>query len=103
MITWNIQKTSKKRQFKIAGHAEFDVIGKDIVCSAVSSIVQTSINIAYCMGFLLKYEYDKQNDKMEIIFKAKTEQQRAICNVLEWELISLSQQYPDNVRKVEDD
>ncbi len=32
--------------FKVKGHAGYDEFGKDIVCSSVSSIVITSINMA---------------------------------------------------------
>lgn len=34
------------KSFKITGHADFDIYGKDIVCAAVSSIVITSVNLA---------------------------------------------------------
>ena len=33
-----------KKQIEIIGHSGYDVIGKDIVCSAVSSITITTIN-----------------------------------------------------------
>lgn len=32
--------------FRVKGHANYDDYGKDIVCSSVSSIVITSINLA---------------------------------------------------------
>ena len=34
------------KNFKITGHANYDVHGKDIVCASVSSIVITSCNMA---------------------------------------------------------
>ena len=34
------------KDFKVTGHANYDEYGKDIVCSSVSSIVITSINMA---------------------------------------------------------
>ena len=34
----------KKDVIEITGHSDYDTIGKDIVCSAVSSIVTTTIN-----------------------------------------------------------
>lgn len=33
------------KDFKVSGHANYDVHGKDIVCASVSSIVITSINL----------------------------------------------------------
>ena len=38
-------KVSKKENIiEITGHSGYDTLGKDIVCSAVSSIVTTTIN-----------------------------------------------------------
>ena len=34
----------KKDKIEITGHSDYDTIGKDIVCSAVSSIVITTVN-----------------------------------------------------------
>ena len=34
------------KDFKVTGHANYDEYGKDIVCSSVSSIVITSVNMA---------------------------------------------------------
>ena len=39
-----IQVEKKENSILITGHALFDDYGKDIVCSAVSSIVITTIN-----------------------------------------------------------
>ncbi len=41
-----IRVTIKNKIITITGHAGFDISGKDIVCSAASSIVITSINLA---------------------------------------------------------
>ena len=32
------------KSVKVSGHADYDTYGKDIVCSAVSSVVTTTIN-----------------------------------------------------------
>jgi len=45
MISIKIEKeNSKYKKIKILGHALYDDYGKDIVCSAASSIVTTTIN-----------------------------------------------------------
>ena len=44
MIEVNYKKNKMIKEVKISGHALYDVVGKDIVCSAVSSIVTTTIN-----------------------------------------------------------
>ena len=44
MIKVEYNKDDIIKDVKISGHAMYDVVGKDIVCSAVSSIVTTTIN-----------------------------------------------------------
>ena len=45
MIKVNIKTVNDKiESIKISGHAMYDVHGKDIVCSAVSSITITTVN-----------------------------------------------------------
>lgn len=45
MITVKIEKNgSKYKKISILGHAMYDDYGKDIVCSAASSIVTTTVN-----------------------------------------------------------
>ena len=45
MITVNVVKENKKyKKITILGHAMYDDYGKDIVCSACSSIVTTTVN-----------------------------------------------------------
>ncbi len=44
MIKVSIIKENLIKEVKISGHADFADYGKDIVCSAVSSIATTTIN-----------------------------------------------------------
>ena len=44
MIKISYKENKLLDSVKISGHANFDKLGKDIVCSAVSSIVTTTIN-----------------------------------------------------------
>ena len=44
MIKVSIIKDNLIKEVKISGHADFADYGKDIVCSAVSSIATTTIN-----------------------------------------------------------
>ena len=45
MITVKIEKErSRYKKISVLGHAMYDDLGKDIVCSAVSSIVITTVN-----------------------------------------------------------
>ena len=42
-----IKVINKNGIIKITGHANFDNVGKDIVCASVSSIVLTTVNIIF--------------------------------------------------------
>ena len=50
MIKVKVEKqNSRYKKITMTGHAEYDVIGKDIVCSAASSIVTTTVNGILCL------------------------------------------------------
>ena len=40
-------------KISIKGHADYDTLGKDIVCAAVSSIVTTTINNVIALNVML--------------------------------------------------
>ncbi|MBR2833068.1 MAG: ribosomal-processing cysteine protease Prp [Bacilli bacterium] len=97
MIKINVKKENNKiTNINITGHAMYDVIGKDIVCSAVSSIVITTIN-----GILSiddkAIEYEKSNNGLQIKdidFDDVT--QKLLNNMIEL-LEELSNQYKENI------
>ena len=98
MIKWNVTKVKGVSTFMISGHANFEDCGKDIVCAAVSTLTTTTANIAYCLNYLLGFGME---ETMIISLKYKTKNQKAISDVLESSLLSLSRQYPNNVKYVE--
>ena len=88
--------TKKDNYISISGHALYDDYGKDIVCSAVSSIVITTINgilaidkdaIAIDTGKQIEIEI-KKSDKVTLIL---------INNMMNL-LNELSMQYPKNIK-----
>lgn len=70
-----IKITVKKKEIIISGHAGFDVKGKDIVCSAVSSAVLTTVNgiLSIDKDAIKVYEKEdfiiKINKETEIVMK----------------------------------
>ena len=89
-----VEKKSSK--ISISGHALYDDFGKDIVCSAVSSIVITTVN-----GIL---EIDKEsikvntNKKFEIeVLKNDIVTLKLINNMMIL-LKELSDKYPKNIK-----
>ena len=92
-----IKVSVKKNTIEITGHSDYDTIGKDIVCSAVSSIVTTTINgIISIDSEAIYYEY--YSDKMLIEVKKNDEIiLKLIDNMLDL-LKSLSKDYPKNIK-----
>ena len=84
------------KKIELHGHSGYDIIGKDIVCSAVSSIVTTTINgILSIDNDALKYSY--KNDVMTIeILKNDNVTDKLITNMLDI-LKDLSRDYPKNI------
>ena len=92
MIKVNVSKD----KIEILGHSGYDIVGKDIVCSAVSSIVITTIN-----GIISIYDdaiYYENNDSGLFIEINKHDLvvDKLIDNMIDL-LKSLSKDYPKNI------
>ena len=85
-----------KEKIELHGHSGYDIVGKDIVCSAVSSIVTTTINgILSINSDALKYSY--KNDVMTIeILNRDSITDKLINNMIDL-LKDLSRDYPKNI------
>ena len=85
-----------KDKIEITGHSDYDNIVKDIVCSAVSSIVTTTINgIISIDSDAIYYEYNR--DIMEIVIKKRDDVTlKLIDNMIDL-LKDLSRDYPKNI------
>ena len=97
MIKVNIIKEQAKyKKITILGHAMYDDYGKDIVCSACSSIVTTTINgiIALNKGSL-DYMVSKKGISINIKSNDKTTQ--ILINNMVRLLKDLAGKYPDNI------
>ena len=80
----------------ITGHALYDDYGKDIVCSAVSSIVITTINgILKVDKSAIKYD-NNDGIKIQVVKKDKVTLD-LIDNMLDL-LSELSNKYPKNIK-----
>lgn len=91
-----IRKDNLISNVNILGHSNYDLIGKDIVCSSISSIVITTINgiIAINKDYL-KYQATEGKIRIEVINNDE------VCNKLLENMIlllsELATQYPKNV------
>ena len=97
MITVNVVKENKKyKKITILGHAMYDDYGKDIVCSACSSIVTTTVNgiLALNKGSL-GYLVSKKG--MSIDIKSDDQTTQILINNMVSLLKELEGNYPDNI------
>ena len=97
MIKVNITKeNSKYKKITILGHAMYDDYGKDIVCSACSSIVITTVNgiLALNKGSL---DYMVSKKGMSINIKNNDETTQILINNMVSLLKELEGNYPDNI------
>lgn len=97
MMTVNIEKESSKyKKIKILGHAMYDDYGKDIVCSAASSIVITTVNgILTLNKGSLTYLVSKKGMTIDIKNTDETTQ-LLIGNMINL-LKDLEKNYPENI------
>ena len=92
----------EKDKIIIKGHAGYNDFGKDIVCSAVSSIVTTSINSILA----LKNDGIKFSDKSgEVIISDIKDYKEVdvLLKVMLNLLSDLSKNYPDNIKISKED
>lgn len=97
MIKVLVKKNNNElNEIVISGHAGYDVYGKDIVCSAVSSIVTTSVNGILTINdtIIVKDDLDK------LIIKVKENNDitnKLLLNMLDL-LKELNVKYPKNIK-----
>ena len=97
MITVKVVKENAKyRKITILGHAMYDDYGKDIVCSACSSIVTTTVNgILSIDSNSISYLVSKKG--MTIDVKSDDRITQTLINNMISLLKELSGNYPENI------
>ena len=97
MIQVRVEKEKAKyKKIKIIGHAMYDDYGKDIVCSACSSIVTTTVNgILSIDNNNISYMVSKKGMTIDVKSEDRTTQ-LLIKNMIKL-LKELSGNYPNNI------
>lgn len=94
-------KKDSIQKITIKGHAMYDDYGKDIVCSAVSSIVTTTVNdILALESDGLKYT---EKDGFVEIYDIKSKTGLKLVNVMINMFKSLEKDYPSNIKISKED
>ena len=97
MITVKVEKKEGYyKSISILGHAMYDDYGKDIVCSAVSSIVITTVNAILALKKdTITYMVSKKG------LNIKVRKEDKITNTLIWNMLSLlkelAMKYQENI------
>lgn len=98
MIKVNVLKVNGKiNKIVITGHANYDDYGKDIVCSAVSTCMITTVNgISLVNDSYLNVKEDRDKITIDILIDDTT------CNKLIQNMLDifteLENQYPKNIK-----
>ena len=97
MIKVTVNKeNSKYKKISILGHAMYDDYGKDIVCSACSSIVTTTVNGVLALNRdSLTYMVSKKG--MTITIKSLDETTQILIHNMVKLLKELEGNYPDTI------
>ena len=92
-----VKENSNVVKVSVLGHAMYDEYGKDIVCSACSSIVTTSVNgILSLNNESLSYQVGK--DGMTIEVKNFDEVTQKLIDNMVSLLKELEENYPENIK-----
>ena len=95
MIKVDYKKSKLIDSVKISGHANFAKLGKDIVCSAVSSIVTTTINNIITLDKNAIHYIDKEG--YILITNKDSEMASKLLNNMIRMLKELAKEYPKNI------
>ena len=91
-----VKENSKYKKISILGHALYDDYGKDIVCSACSSIVTTTVNGILALNKdSLNYMVSKQGLTIDI--KNQEETTQILIHNMVSLLKELEENYPENI------
>ena len=94
MIVCSVLKSDSLYEVCIKGHSGYDTIGKDIVCSAVSSSFILTINLLDKFKSNMKYESDENIPMMKVTINNYTDIDETILDNLIDCLSDVSRQYP---------
>lgn len=87
----NIVKTEVK------GHANFDDLGKDIVCAGVSAIVFGTLNAIDNLVDQKEVELNQTSNQIVIKVLNPTNNNQVILNTMLWQLKTIHNQYSKNI------
>ena len=85
------------KSFKVTGHANYDIYGKDIVCASVSSIVITSVNASLSLNDK-SVKFKEENGLIDVNVLVHDENINKVLNNMIDMLKQLQEQYKKNIK-----
>ena len=100
MIDINIKSSNNLYDITLSGHANYAPAGKDIVCAAVSVLIETLIAETDGKPFISHFTHETKPDKTRICFEYNPfiTETAAVIHCIETGLKGVAQAYPDNVK-----
>jgi uncharacterized protein YsxB (DUF464 family) len=92
--------TRYKDRITIEGHSGYAPIGQDIVCAAVSVLVQTLIQSVESLT-TDRITYDMQPGKVDIKFWCLSDPSKVLIDAFFIGIKGIAEAYPDNVKMTE--
>lgn len=87
--------------FRVSGHSGYSSAGSDIVCAAVTAMVQLTINaISDFFGSDARVSVDEESAEIDFSFDTKDERAALLASALYNELTAIQRDYPDNIRVI---
>ena len=93
MIICSVKKNENLYDITISGHSGYDTIGKDIVCSSVSSSLILTVNLLEKINSKFEFKSDEQIPMMKVKLENYTEIDEKILDNLIDCLKDVSNQY----------
>lgn len=93
MIVCTVNKNDNLYSIIIEGHSGYDTVGKDIVCSSVSSSLILTVNLLERLGSKFNFESDEELPMMKVEIKNYSDIEETILDNLIDCLKDVSGQY----------
>ncbi|MFA5482132.1 MAG: ribosomal-processing cysteine protease Prp [Bacilli bacterium] len=93
-----LNKNFKIKSLKLSGHSGYDEMGKDIVCSAVSTTMYVSVGLLEKAGCDINFIEHPKSVKMQLSINKHDQLTELVLENLVETLEGIEIQYPDNLK-----
>jgi uncharacterized protein YsxB (DUF464 family) len=92
----NRDKSDNYKTVEVRGHSGYGERGRDIVCSAISAVVITSVNFLK-LNYGENFEIFMEKDKVIINCKRSNHESQLCIKFMIFQLTSLAKKFPKNI------